>query len=158
MSPLMFACKHKRKTIVKALIDKGVDVNVQIGDHSALEVACTNNAYSCFECLLSNGASPHENYEPDLKTILHVACERGKLRFVRLLVEKGADVNATTSDYMTPLHYACKSGSLEVVSYLISKGADTQIESIPSYFFPFLFCAIIHLEEISSFSFVRMIS
>ena len=133
-TPLMFACKFNRKRIVKALISKGVDVNVQIGEHSALEIACTNNAYSCFEYLLSHGASLCENYEPDLKTILHVACGIGKLKFVKLLVEKGADINSITTEYMTPLHFACKSGSLNVVSYLISKGADTQVESISSYF------------------------
>ena len=134
LTPLMFACKYNQKRIVKALISKGVDINIQIGEHSALEIACTNNAYSCFEYLLSHGASPCENYEPDLKTILHVACDFGKLKYVKLLVEKGADINSITAEYMTPLHYACKSGSLEVVSYLISKGADTQVESISSYF------------------------
>ena len=135
MTPLMFACKYDRKKIVEALVSKGVDVNVQIGEHSALEIACTNSAYSCFKYLLSKGASPHESYEPDLKTILHVACDFDKLKFVKLLVEKGADVNATTANYMTPLHYACRSGSYEIASYLISKGADPQIESISSCFF-----------------------
>ena len=97
MTLLMVACRYKQKTIIKSLIGIGVDVNVQIGGYSALKVACTYNAYSCFEYLLSNGASPHENYEPGLKTILHIACEKGKLRFVRLLVEKCADVNAITT-------------------------------------------------------------
>ena len=133
LTPLMFACKYKRRKMVKALVSKKVDVNVQIGEHSALEIACTNNAYSCFEYLLSHGASLCENYEPDLKTILHVACDTGKLKFVKLLVEKGADINSITTEYMTPLHFACKSGSLNVVSYLISKGADTQVESISSF-------------------------
>ena len=157
LTPLMFACKYKRRKIVKALVSKKVDVNVQIGEHSALEIACTNNAYSCFEYLLSNGASPHEIYEPDSKTILHVACDVGNLKFVKLLVEKGADINATTAKYMTPLHYACRSGSLEIVSYLISNGANTQIESISSFLLFFsLLREVIYLDEISYFLFSRM--
>ena len=138
LNALMFACKYNQKKIAKAILSKRVDqvdVNLQIGGHTALELACKNNAYSCFKLLLSSGASPHETYEPYLKTIFHVACETGKLKYVKLLVENGADVNSITADYMTPLHYACKSGSVDVVSYLITKGADLQVESISSSFF-----------------------
>ena len=149
LTPLMFACKYKQEKLAKEIISKGVDVNVQIGGHSALELACKHDAYSCFKLLLSSGASACETYEPYLKTILHLACETGKLKYVELLVENGADVNSIAVDYMTPLHYACKVGSLEVVSYLVSKGADMQIETISSLIL--LLKGIIHFEEISYF-------
>ena len=108
----------------RTIVGKGVDIDIQIDRHSALEIACTSNAYKCFEYPLSKGTSPKETYEPKLKTILR--------KFVKILIEKGTNVNAITTDYMISLHYACKSGSLEIVSYLISKGADNQIESISS--------------------------
>jgi ankyrin len=45
------------------------------------------------------------------------------LETVELLIEKGASVNALTTDNATPLHLASKFGDLETVALLIEKGA-----------------------------------
>jgi ankyrin repeat protein len=45
------------------------------------------------------------------------------LETVALLIEKGASVNAVTTDNQTPLHWASKYGNLETVALLIEKGA-----------------------------------
>ena len=44
---------------------------------------------------------------------------------LKLLIEKGADINALTYDKWTALHYAARySDSVEVVKILIEKGAN----------------------------------
>lgn len=43
---------------------------------------------------------------------------------IRLLLDGGADPNATDEDRDTPLHYACSSGNMEIISMLLAKGAD----------------------------------
>jgi ankyrin repeat protein len=54
---------------------------------------------------------------------LHLAAKYGKTYAVQILLEKGASVNALTTDNETPLHLACKCGDLKTVALLIEKGA-----------------------------------
>jgi hypothetical protein len=56
-------------------------------------------------------------------TTLHVAAQRGDLEMAALLIEKGAIVNALTSDKSTPLHLAASKGYSKIVKLLIKKGA-----------------------------------
>jgi len=48
---------------------------------------------------------------------------------MKLLVEKGADVNAVNDVGMTPMHYAVQRGSDRIVEYLASKGARFDIKN-----------------------------
>ncbi len=49
----------------------------------------------------------------------------GQLEIARLLISKGADVNAAkTTDGMTSLMASCKNGHLEVARLLLEKGAN----------------------------------
>jgi ankyrin repeat protein len=52
------------------------------------------------------------------------AADRGQLNIIKLLVERGVDVDATSVDGVTPLMYASQNGYTEIMEYLISKGAD----------------------------------
>ncbi|GMB07454.1 ankyrin repeat domain-containing protein [Thermolongibacillus altinsuensis] len=57
-------------------------------------------------------------------TPLHYASEKGLRELVRLLVENGADVNATNKEGDTPLIVAAQSGQVEIVKFLHEHGAD----------------------------------
>ncbi|CAG8478483.1 9753_t:CDS:2 [Cetraspora pellucida] len=57
-------------------------------------------------------------------SLLHWACDRGHLDVVKLLVEKGADMNVLTTGNETPLHYACISEHLDCARYLYKNGAN----------------------------------
>jgi len=59
------------------------------------------------------------NYTP-----LHYAAKHGHVEIARLLIEKGADVNALGCLDKTPLHYAALWGHFEIARLLIEKGAD----------------------------------
>ena len=69
--------------------------------------------------------------------ILHYAVMLENLDRVKILVEKGADVNATDNHGQTPLHQAVegvhysddKSGNMEIVKYLVEHGADVNAKS-----------------------------
>jgi outer membrane protein TolC len=60
-------------------------------------------------------------------TPLHAATYRGNYEIVRMLLEKGADINAATSSGMSPLYIAANEGSLEIVKLLVEKGADVNL-------------------------------
>ncbi|KAI9324319.1 ankyrin repeat-containing domain protein [Zopfochytrium polystomum] len=52
------------------------------------------------------------------------ACEQGNFDFVRLLIERGADVNSQGDGGFSALYVASRQGSVEIVEYLVMKGAD----------------------------------
>ncbi|CAO3675771.1 unnamed protein product [Umbelopsis vinacea] len=60
-------------------------------------------------------------------TMLHYASDRGNMKVVELLVNRGADVNALTGDNETPLHYACLSERSDIAQYLIDHNCDLSI-------------------------------
>ncbi|WP_264375267.1 ankyrin repeat domain-containing protein [Wolbachia endosymbiont (group B) of Carcina quercana] len=60
-------------------------------------------------------------------TPLRFAVRSGNLAEVKILLKKGADVNAKDETYfMTPLHCAAASGHKEIVELLIEKGAEPE--------------------------------
>jgi ankyrin repeat protein len=61
----------------------------------------------------------------DNRTPLSWAAKRGHKGIVKLLLEKGADVNAATVSFgQTPLYWASENGHVDVVKLLLEKGAD----------------------------------
>ena len=57
------------------------------------------------------------------------AAEKGDLKKVQQLLEKGADLNATNDYGLMPLHQAAYGGHTEVVDLLIAKGADLKAKT-----------------------------
>jgi ankyrin repeat protein len=57
---------------------------------------------------------------------LCVAAYNGHLEVVKLLLEKGADIEHKDNDGRTPLCVAAYNGHLEVVRLLLEKGADIE--------------------------------
>ena len=75
---------------------------------------------------LAQGLSP--NASPTGRLPLIEAAERGHLAVVKLLVERGADVNAKDNAYgETALMRAAKGGYTETVKLLLARGADASV-------------------------------
>lgn len=62
------------------------------------------------------------NYSP-----LHWAAAQGYVEMMKVLVDKGYDINAQDINGFTPLHYAAASGNFGAVEFLINSGADVYI-------------------------------
>eukprot|EP00604_Paraphysomonas_vestita_P002492 CAMPEP_0174818562 /NCGR_PEP_ID=MMETSP1107-20130205/1294_1 /TAXON_ID=36770 /ORGANISM="Paraphysomonas vestita, Strain GFlagA" /LENGTH=158 /DNA_ID=CAMNT_0016030583 /DNA_START=257 /DNA_END=733 /DNA_ORIENTATION=+ len=60
-------------------------------------------------------------------TPLHIAAQNGHLDLVKLLVEKGGDVNLTNKKNNTPLHMSLSYDYIEVSEFLLANGADKNI-------------------------------
>ena len=57
------------------------------------------------------------------RTLLHDAADKSQLDAVRYLLDRGADVNARTSDGRTALHMAAQRGDILMITLLLSRGA-----------------------------------
>ena len=57
---------------------------------------------------------------------IHAAARNGHLAIVQLLLEAGADKDATKEDGATALHLAAEEGNLDVVRSLLEAGADKE--------------------------------
>jgi serine/threonine-protein phosphatase 6 regulatory ankyrin repeat subunit B len=62
-------------------------------------------------------------------TLLVVAAREGHVGVVRLLLERGAEVNAAAIFGETALHYAAGGGHEQMVNVLLSSGADSSMKS-----------------------------
>jgi hypothetical protein len=72
-------------------------------------------------------------YDQYGQTALHLAVQKNYLEIVKILIEKGANINALASDlsytHMTPLHYAALTGNLGAVKILLAWGANPHLEN-----------------------------
>ena len=65
----------------------------------------------------------------ELSELLMQESKRGNIDIVRMLIEKGADVNVQNKNGTTPLMFASFDGHTEVARMLIENGADVNIKS-----------------------------
>ncbi len=59
------------------------------------------------------------------ETPLHLACKKGDVDRVRIILASGGDVNAKDHNGWTPLHEACAFGSLSCVQALLDHSSAT---------------------------------
>jgi cyclase len=116
---------------VKVLIEKDPQL-VKVKNPSGQTIlfgALSSRRLEIAEYLIATGADVNEQDGFYLRP-LHIACRGvGSIEFVRLLVEKGADVNAVAKYQGTPLDLAEDAGDPVVIQYLKSKGAqDTPLD------------------------------
>ncbi|MBN2768915.1 MAG: ankyrin repeat domain-containing protein [Campylobacterales bacterium] len=62
-------------------------------------------------------------------TPLHIAVKLRRMDIVKILLAKGADVDAQDNNGLTPLHYAIGQNQEELSRYLITIGADMDIQN-----------------------------
>ncbi|KAL7198680.1 hypothetical protein ACSBR2_021063 [Camellia fascicularis] len=123
-SALHFAAAGGKTHVCKYLVQElKLNVNLKdgIGD-TPLNHATIGQHYQTAVFLVENGANP--NMANDKGFIaLHYAAERGHKEFLRLLISKGAEVDAN-SDSGTPLQCAAAKGRKEAVKILLDRNAN----------------------------------
>lgn len=102
-------------------------------DRSPLVVAVLNNAFEVFQHIVHNyevnleqetSAVIEGGYPVEGATPLWTASTLGHLKFVRMLVDRGAQIEHTTDSRSTPLRGAAFDGHCDVCEFLIERGAD----------------------------------
>ena len=112
---------------MKAFIAAGADVNYLWTCGSGLHYAMQHNHLEVVEFLLAKGADVNiREPEEDGKkwTPLMEAARTASSEIARILIDKGADINAKDTEGKTPLIIAAEFGNAEVAGEFILAGAD----------------------------------
>lgn len=91
---------------------------------TSIHTAAEAGNVGCVKRWLALGVSPNSNFCWYANTPTIKAAAYGRIRVVKLLLEKGADVNKHNEGGETPLHYAARHGHVKVMEILLDHGAD----------------------------------
>jgi ankyrin repeat protein len=125
------AVKAGRSDCLELLLSRGARVDGPQGFSAKppLIWAASQGDVRCVEVLLAHGADIDREGEFGMTPLMH-ACWQGRFEAAKLLVEAGADIEASDGE-MAVVHYAAQSGSSECLAMLASHGArlDSRLES-----------------------------
>ena len=122
LTPLCFASKKNKTKVVKALLEKGAEVDQPDGSgNTPLYWAAVNGNKDVAQFLHDAGAQPNTINEHG-KTPLHVAATLRDKKMAMILLECGADYDMADKAGFTPLHLAV--GSDQLVQLLLREGAN----------------------------------
>lgn len=132
ISPLHMAAERNRDDVLETLIGAGFDVNTQLSEEwsrlyedrrsTALYFAVINDNIDAVQMLLTAGANPNlDVFKPVM-----VAARQGCIQTITLLVEHGAEINATIPTHPTtfPAVYMFSMKYLPMFKYLLDHGGN----------------------------------
>lgn len=127
--PLTKASESGNLEIVQYLLKTGKNSQETLND--ALWALCDArpkpDTLKIAQRLLEYGAQVNSHAGFYNTTPLHGAAENGPLELVKLLVSKGAKVNAVDKEFSMPLAKAVQADNLEIAKFLLEQGADKTI-------------------------------
>lgn len=132
ISPLMLAAMNGHTAAVKLLLDMGSDINAQIetNRNTALTLACFQGRHEVVSLLLDRKANVEHRAKTGLTPLMEAA-SGGYIEVGRVLLDKGADVNATPvpSSRDTALTIAADKGHLKFVELLLQRQACVEVKN-----------------------------
>lgn len=134
------AVEDENEDKINELINKDrklLDYQEPVFGSTLLMLTIKNQQYKSFEILLKNKANTriHDTYEGSSALIEACISKHYDVKFAKLLLEYGANVNDVQIDIdkegktRTPLMLASKTGKTDLVELLIKKGADLNYQN-----------------------------
>ena len=118
-TPLYYAARNGKLTVVEVLLEKGAEVNARCEkNRTALIVASSNNHEGIVRSLIKHRANV--NLTSDMGTALHAAILKGAGSCVFMILKK-ARLNVKDR-FGTPVHTAAFHGHHEIVDMLLDHG------------------------------------
>lgn len=124
---LIVALRENADAVFKLLLSQpsiALEATARNGD-TALMVAAYKHKEEAVQALLAKGAAVNR---PNL-TPLHYAASAGDVGIMRILLARGARVDAVSDKKLTPLMLAARDGQEAAVRFLLEQGADPALVS-----------------------------
>lgn len=130
---LMLACSYfGYEDMVEYLILNGADVSVTDDNGKTALIWAASNSLESAKILISRSADvnaiANDGMTPFLQSVFGVLSGKIPLALCDLLLENGANINATltgnNANGWSAVHYAAMNGDIELVQYLVSKGVN----------------------------------
>ncbi|KAE9417465.1 hypothetical protein Angca_004377, partial [Angiostrongylus cantonensis] len=127
---LTLACFQGRTEVVGLLLQYNANVEHRAKTGLTPLMEAANGGYvEVGELLLDACADPNTAPVPSSRdTALTIAADKGHERFVDMLVNRGAHIDARNKKGCTALWLACHGGHLETVQTLVKHGADVDMQ------------------------------
>lgn len=124
ITALLLAAGKGKLPVVQALLARGANPLRQSGKHrmTPLHGAAKSGHVAVVAVLLDAAPSVVDALDGTGCTALYWAARKGHVQAAELLLARGADTEATGSDWR-PLHIACASDSVDVIALLLAHGA-----------------------------------
>jgi ankyrin repeat protein len=132
-TPLIAACRTKKIEVIRFLLGQAkADASVMftgrcVPEHrSALHAAIWSRDMPTILLILSHLEDPNicNISTRDHPGLLHISISCGSSDILKLLIDRGVDVDKSFPFCGTALHEACRIGSLEMVNILLEAGAN----------------------------------
>jgi ankyrin len=119
-SALMWAVSERHPAAAKLLVERGADVNAR----SKFVPSSTGRGFEGTTPVAGKPGQAVQEHSSGLFTPLMFAAREGDLESAKVLVEAGADVNATAGDGKDALSIAIFNGNYSVASFLVDSHAN----------------------------------
>ncbi|XP_044005941.1 putative ankyrin repeat protein RF_0381 [Aphidius gifuensis] len=138
LTPLLIAMEKKNDSVIQYLVEHGANVNFFDAPDGVppLHYAVENKNEKIVNMLLNAGANINLKYGKDNRTVLCSAAQTiGDIEMIKLLLEKGANVNCQDKSGMTPLHHIISQKrfdfqmTFEIIELLLKYNADINCKS-----------------------------
>ncbi|XP_062025730.1 ADP-ribosylation factor GTPase-activating protein AGD3-like isoform X1 [Rosa rugosa] len=117
-------CTNDKQAVYRYIVSFEADINAVCGK------ALCDNSMDKPSSSNSNLSSRSEDRLieniPEGCSLLHLACQIADIGMVELLLQYGANINASDSKGQTPLHYCVMRGNPAITKMLLMRGADPQ--------------------------------
>jgi ankyrin repeat protein len=126
-SPLMYAAAVGSVESMRLLLDAGADPNVANGFGATPLMWCAGDAKKV-ALLIAKKANVNARSNLGRTPLMIAAAYDGAIEAARLLIEKGADVNARDKGGFSVLEQAAAVNHIELARLLIATGADVNVQ------------------------------
>ena len=126
-TPLILAAYWAGAAEVKELLARGADPNAKNDSGVAALIPATDNLETT-RLLVAAGSDVNARTDAGDSALIVAARRAGAARVVAYLLDKRADILASTQDGAMALHRAAESGDVDMLKLLLNRGADVNAQ------------------------------